>query len=226
MPSKTVTHRSTCLAVVLGGVLAASVGRAQLSTESGASSARGHSLEERTRKVRDGATVEEIAARLSDADPAERVGAVKSLTQTGSPEVKNYLIESLDDTDPRVQAAAIDGLVRLRARDASPALAQRLFLKGNPKAVRERILSALARIGEPATARSILDFARETPDAELRATAFYAVGEIGDPSIRADLEKMAERESDEATRRVATDALAKIARRASSRETETRAGSR
>jgi HEAT repeat protein len=206
--------RGAALIVGLAGISAASMAWAQLSTDTGISSGRGYSVQDRVRKAQEGATIEEMVARLSDADPTERLAAIRGLTQKGGPEAKNYLVESLDDSDPRVQAMAIDGLVRLRAGDTSPALAQRLFLKGVPREVRMRILSALARIGEPATARSILDFARETSDPELRGTALYAIGEIADPSIRPDLQGLADRETDPKTRRVAAEALAKIARRA------------
>jgi HEAT repeat protein len=227
MASKTRMRRRTSgAALVVAGVLTASFARAQLSTDTGMSSGRGHSIEDRARKAQEGVTIEEMAARLSEADPAERMAALRALSQRGGPEAKNYLVQSLDDPDPRVQAIAIEGLVRLHASDTSSALAQRLFLKGVPKEVRERILAALARIGDPATARSILDFARETPDPDLRGTALYAIGEIGDPSIRPDLQSLADRQTDPKTQRIAVEALAKIARRSPSGAGETRVENR
>jgi HEAT repeat protein len=210
---KTARRRSAGLATVVAAALLAPLARAQIPKDRVVDSAGYHSPQERARKARDGASVEEMSARLSDPDPAERLAAVRSLVGSGDPEVKDHLVRSLDDADPRVQVAAIDGLAQLRASDASPALAQRLFLKGASKGVRERILSALARIGDPVAARSILDFARDTPDADLRASALYALGEIGDASIRPDLEDFANRQTDPNSKRIATEALAKIASR-------------
>ena len=213
MSDKTSRRRRVGLTALIAMTLAVSPGRAQTSKDAAVDSARGHSVQDRLRKAKVGATAEEKDARLSDPDPIQRLAAVKSLAESGDPEAKDYLVRSLDDADPRVAAAAIDGLVELRATDASLALSQRLFLKGVAQSVRERILSALARIGDPAAARSILDFASQTPDADLRGTALYAIGEIGDASIQTDLRDLADRQTDPRSRRVAAEALAKIANR-------------
>jgi len=213
MWGKTTRRRGAGLAAMVAATLVAPLGQAQTPKDRVVDSAGYHSPQDRARKIREGGSIEEMAARLSDPDPSERLAAIKSLVGSGDPEVKEYLVASLDDVDPRVQVAAIDGLVQLRASETSPVLAQQLFLKGVSNGVRKRVLLALAKIGDPVEARSILDFARETPDADLRATALYTLGEIGDASIRTDLEDFANRQTDANSKRVAAEALAKIASR-------------
>jgi HEAT repeat protein len=213
MLDETNRRRRAGWTALIAMTLTVSPARAQTPRDAGVDSARGHSMQDRVRRARDSGSADERDARLSDPDPSQRLAAVKSLAESGDPEAKDYLVKSLDDADPRVAAAAVDGLVELRATDASLALSQRLFLKGVAKAVRERILSALARIGDPAAARSILDFASQTPDADLRGTALYAIGEIGDASIQTDLRDLADRQTDPSSKRIAADALAKIASR-------------
>jgi HEAT repeats/PBS lyase HEAT-like repeat len=226
MANETNRRRRAGLTALVVTTLAVSPGWAQAPRDAGVDSARGHSVQDRFRKARDGGSVEETGARLSDPDPKQRLAAVKSLAESGDPQATDFLVKSLDDTDPRVAAAAIDGLVVLRATDASQALSQRLFLKGVANAVRERILSALARIGDPAAAHSILDFARETPDEDLRRAALYAIGAIGDSSIQTDLRDLADRQTDPSSKRIAADALAKIANRSQAESGGTGGGRR
>jgi len=161
-------------------------------------------------RARDGGTVKDWAKLLESDDPKERMRGVDDLGQSADALAINYLLKALGDSDLRVQARAIDYLGARRSTDATPLLVQKLFLTGAPGPLRQRVLTALGRIGDPAASRPILDFLAQEPDADVRGTAIYALGEIGDLMIRDDLEKYGEKEKDPRVKHVVDEALAKI----------------
>ena len=77
--------------------------------------------------------------------------------------------------------------------------------------MRLHILAALGRIRDPASARRVLIFAQGETDPEVRATAIHVIGEIGDGSVRDDLQKFGETETDPKVKTLLQDAVAKIA---------------
>jgi hypothetical protein len=162
-------------------------------------------------RARDGGNVDEWARLLESADFRQRLRAVEDLGQSLDPRAVNPLLKAVGDPDLRVQARAIDYLGARRAVDATPLLVQKLFLTGAPNAMRQRVLTALGRIGDPSASRPILDFLGQEPNADVRGTGIYALGEIGDLTIREELRKLGDRESDPRLKRLVDEALMKIA---------------
>jgi hypothetical protein len=170
--------------------------------------------ESRFQRARVGSTPEEWARHL-DGGPADvRLEAVKLLAESNDPKAHEYLMQAVDNSDPRVAAAAIDALGRLGAKDATSFLADRLVLAGTSAALRQRILVALGRIKDPTAGRDVLSFVEAQSDPELRSLGIGVLGEIGDDSIRGDLRGLAARESNPAFKTLLQDAEAKIAARA------------
>jgi len=162
-------------------------------------------------RSRDGRSVEEYAKLLESPDPKLRLNAVEDLGQSEDSRAVNYLLKAINDPDLRVQARAIDYLGARRAADATPLLAQKLFLAGAPRALRQRVLTALGKIGDPSASRPILDFIAQEPNPDVRGTGIYTLGEIGDVTIRDELRKLGESETDPRLKRLVDEALVKIA---------------
>jgi HEAT repeats len=158
----------------------------------------------------DGSTVEQYARLLESPEAKQRLLAVEDLGQSEDPHAVNYLLKAMEDVDLRVQARAIDYLGARRSSDATPLLAQKLFLTGAPNALRQRILAALGKIGDPSASRPILDFIAQERNADVRGTGIYTLGEIGDVTIRDDLRKLGEKESDPRLKRLVDEALVKM----------------
>src|SRR5262245_35408650 len=147
-------------------------------------------------RARDGGTIDEWAKLLDSPDPSERMRGVDDLGQSPDAHAVNYLLKALGDSDLRIQARAIDYLGARRSADATPLLIQRPGLAGRPNAWRQRVLTALGRIGDPSASRPILDFLGQEPNADVRGTGIYALGEIGDLMIRDDLRSFGDKEKD------------------------------
>src|SRR5262249_39045600 len=158
-----------------------------------------------------GRTITEWARHLDDADPSQRLEAVRLLAGSGDPKANEFLIRAMDNPDERVATAAVDSLGKLGAKEASDVLAERLFLAGTSAASRQHILVALGRIRDPGSARRGLDFAQAEPDPDLRAVAIRVIGEIGDDSVRSDVQKLSESETDPRLKTLMQDAVAKMA---------------
>lgn len=180
------------------------------------------SLTDRYNRARRGTTIDEWVRRLGDDDPEIRLEAVKSLGESGEPKANDYLMQAVGDSDPRVQAKAVEFLGRVQATDATLFLIQRLFMRGTGDPLRHRILMALGKIGDSRASRPIIEFLGRDVDPDMRGTAIYALGEIGDASIRQDLEALREREEHPRLKRLVGDALVKISTRQPSEPTEAR----
>jgi HEAT repeat protein len=161
-------------------------------------------------KSRDGTSVEQYGRLLESPEVTQRLLAVEDLGQSEDPHAVNYLLKAIDDVDLRVQARAIDYLGARRSSDATPLLAQKLFFTGAPGALRQRILSALGKIGDPSASRPILDFISQERNPDVRGTGIYTLGEIGDVTIRDDLRKLGEKENDPRLKRLVAEALVKM----------------
>jgi hypothetical protein len=161
-------------------------------------------------KALDGSTVEQYAKLLESPEAKQRLLAVEDLGQSEDPHAVNYLLKAMNDVDLRVQVRAIDYLGVRRSSDATPLLAQKLFFTGAPSALRQRILSALGKIGDPSASRPILDFIAQERNPDVRGTGIYSLGEIGVVTIRDDLRKLGDMESDPRLKRLVDEALVKM----------------
>lgn len=169
---------------------------------------------DRYNRAKYGANLDEWVRRLGDEDANKRLDAVKSLGNSGDPKANVYLMQAVGDPDPRIQSKAVDYLGKVRATDATLFLIQRLFMNGTGEALRHRILLALGKIGDSRASRAILEFVERDGHPDIRGTGIYAIGEIGDLSIRDDLQAFRDRETDVQLKRLADEALAKISSRA------------
>jgi HEAT repeat protein len=163
-------------------------------------------------KALDGTDVDQWGRRLDSTNVKDRLLAVEDLGQSDSPRAVTYLLKAMGDKDLRVQARAIDYLGSHRASDATPLLVQKLYLKGIPTGLRQHVLTALGRIGDPSASRPILDYLSQEGNKDVRGTGIYALGEIGDVTVQEDLRKIADRESDARLKTLVDEALTKITR--------------
>ena len=105
------------------------------------------------------------------------------MSESTDPAAVAYLVQALGDPDMRVKAKAIDACGTLRATDATPVLVQQLFLRGTDPEVKQRILAALGKIGDPRAAKPIKEFLGRDLDHATRGTAIFALGDIGAPGV-------------------------------------------
>jgi HEAT repeat protein len=172
-----------------------------------------HQSAERYQRATVGATPEEWVRHLDDRRADVRLGAVKLLAESNDPKADEYLMQAVDNSDPRVAAAAIDALGKLEAKNATPFLADRLAMAGTSSGLRQRILVALGRIKDPKAEHAVLSFVQAESDPALRSLGIRVLGEIGDGSIRGDLHGLAARENNPDVKRLLEEAETKIAAR-------------
>jgi HEAT repeat protein len=165
----------------------------------------------RYEQSRSGGNPDQWARRLNSDNAKERLEAVELLGRSSDSKAVNYLLKAVDDGDPRVQAKAIDFLGSRRAMEASPVLVQKLFLTGASDGLRQRALTAIGKIGDASASRAILDYLGREKNPEVRGTAIYTLGELGDMSIRDDLNKLEATETDPRLKRLMQEASVKIA---------------
>jgi hypothetical protein len=171
---------------------------------------RSDTPEARYRHERNGGTLDQWLRVLESPDDGRRLEVMDDLGRSTDPRAITYLLKAIDDPDPRIQAKAIDYLGIRRATDATPVLIRKLFLTGAPSAMRQHILSALGKIGDPSASRPILDFATQETSADVRGTAVYALGEIGDQTIQEDLKRLGNDEADPRVKQLVDEALVKM----------------
>jgi HEAT repeat protein len=179
-------------------------------TDSAMNSA-GSGIQDRYNRAKKGTNINEWVRRLADDDPETRLEAVKSLGDSGEAKANEYLMQAVGDSDQRIQAKAVEYLGKTRATDSTQFLIQRLFMAGTPSALRHRILYALGRIGDPKASRPILEYISDRVPPDIRGTGIFALGEIGDGSVRQDLERLRETEDDPNLARLIDEAVGKIA---------------
>jgi HEAT repeat protein len=178
------------------------------------SSAGDSSVQSRYNKAKKGANISEWVKRLGDDDPDKRLDAVKSLGDSNDVKAIDYLIQAVNDTDPRVEAKAVDYLGRLHAADSTPFLIQKLFTVGTKDKLRQRIVMTLGKIGDPRASHPLLQYVmQDGGNQDIRGAGVYAIGEIADQSIRDELKRFSEVEEDPRIKRLADEALIKIATR-------------
>ena len=156
---------------------------------------------------------EDFSAELRDSDPTIRLFAVKQLAQSKDEKAVEYLVEACSDEDNRVQLKAIDSLGTMRASGATTSLIQMLYLRESEPWLKQRVLVALGKIGDPRAARPIGDLLTRESERRTVGTGIFALGAIGDPASIYRLEEVAKGNDDADLKRLANDAIAKIKKR-------------
>ncbi len=172
-------------------------------------------VQQRYKEASQGKSIDDYTKRLNDPDPATRLEAVKNLGESGSPEAIEYLIQATGDSDDSVMIKAIDYLGKLRATAATTILVQKLFMKGVPVQVQQRILVSLGRMGDVRAAGPISEYIDRDTDPATKGTAIFALGEIGDKGSIPKLQMIQTDAPDPHMQRLAGEAVAKINRRLS-----------
>jgi len=201
--AREVLRRRRALDVTLAAVLAlcSGVARAQISSDS---------VRQRYDKNTKGTSIEDYIKKLESDDAEKRLEGVKLLGASHDKKAVEYLIQALGDPDMRVEAKAVDMLGELRATDATPVLIQHLFLRTTETQMKQRILAALGKIGDPRAARPVMEFLHRDLDAATRGTAIYALGDIGAPESVDALTQISLNDQDATVRRLAAEALNKV----------------
>lgn len=208
--------RATVWLPLIAAVLLASPASAQYGVPGAGSvfsSAGDSGVQQRYNKAKKGQNLNEWVKRLGDDDPDKRLEAVKSLGDSGDPKAVDYIVQAVGDSDPRIQAKAVDYLGKLRASDSTPFLVQKLFTVGTKQPLRHRILVSLGKIGDARASQPILQYVMQDANRDTRGTGIYAIGEIGDQSIRDELQQFRDHEDDPMLQRLCSEALIKIATR-------------
>lgn len=181
---------------------------------------RTHPAVQRYNRSAKGANVEEWKRRLSEPDVRTRLDAVDSLGTKGGDEAIRPLIEATADADYRVRTRAIDFLGTMRALEASPVLMQLLFLTDVGREEKLRALTALGRIGDPATSERLAIYAATIDDPDLASRAVYALGEIADPATKERVASLKGSRPGTDLDRLVDDALVKIQQKETARPVE------
>jgi HEAT repeat protein len=167
------------------------------------------------------ANIDEQVRKLRSDDPVERLEGVKKLQETNDSKAFEFLIQAIGDTDVRVRVKAIEALADMKATVATPVLVQHLFLVTTETPMKQRILAALGKIGDPAAARPITELLQRDLDPATRGTAIYALGDIGSTEAVSTLERIAAKEGEDPThKRLANEALGKVRQQQEARAKE------
>lgn len=155
----------------------------------------------------------EALRKLRSDRPDERLEGARLLAASDDPKTVEHLLSAATDADMRVRIKAIDELGNRRATDATPLFVQQLFLRETDTSMRQRVLVALGKIGDPRSTQPICDFLSRELDVPTRGTAIFALGEIGDEQALGVLTKLASDPADPITSRLAEEARRKITQR-------------
>jgi len=167
-------------------------------------------MQQRFKKNTQGTSIEDYVRKLSSAEPSDRLEVVKLLGATRDPKGVPYLIQSIGDTDVRVQAKSIEMLGLMRATESTQVLIQQLFLRNTEPQMKQRILASLGEIGDDRATKPIMEFLQRDLDVATRGTAVYALGEIGSTEAADLLKKISTDDQDASVRRIASDAVYKV----------------
>jgi HEAT repeat protein len=140
----------------------------------------------------------DLVAALQDPESEVRAAAATALGKVGTEEEGRALIPLLDDNSMTVRNRALQAIGVLRVREAGPRLRE-LYEHNKRRALGDRALAALSRIGDPAQA----DLFRElltVNDSKRRALAIEGLGRIADSSLLPAFKKDYQRERDDNVR--------------------------
>lgn len=175
----------------------------------------GDRVRDRINRRQKGANLTEWVRRLSNDRPETRLEAVKSLGNSKDPKAIEHLLGATADVDIRVKIKAIEYLGELRATDATPVLVQQLFLRDVNTGVKQKVLIALGKIGDPRGAQPIMEFLKRDLDEPTTGVALFALREVGNDSVLAFLEDFSRTEPSPDLRRLASEAAKTIRHRLS-----------
>jgi PBS lyase HEAT-like repeat len=200
--------------------LSPSPSRAQMSAlggseQSGSSRPGGDRVRDRMTRQKKGGNITEWVRRLANDRPETRLEAVKSLGESKDPKAIEHIMSATADLDIRVKVKAIEYLGNLRATDATPILVQHLFLRETGPGVKQKILVALGKIGDPRGAEPIMEFLKRQLDDQTKSVALFALRDVGNDRLLAFLDTFSERERSPKLQRLAADAAVTIRHRLS-----------
>lgn len=175
----------------------------------------GDRVRDRINRKQKGANITEWVRRLSNDRPETRLEAVKSLGNSKDPKAIEHLLGATADVDIRVKIKAIEYLGELRATDATPVLVQQLFLRDVNLGVKQKVLIALGKIGDPRGAQPIMEFLKRDLDEPTTGVALFALREVGNDSVLAFLDNFSQNEPSPDLRRLASEAAKNIRHRLS-----------
>ena len=148
---------------------------------------------DRVNRKKKGANLTEWVRRLNNDRPETRLEAVKSLGNSKDPLAIEHLVNATADIDIRVKIKAIEYLGNLRATDATPVLAQQLFLSNIHEGVKKKVLIALGKIGDPRGAEPIMEFLRRDLEEQTEGVALFALRDVGNEQVLVFLDNYAEK---------------------------------
>lgn len=143
-----------------------------------------------------GKALDPLFLLLSDSDDTVKVSAVRSLGMTGEKEAVKPLIAMLADRSGFVAATAMESLGKLGGDEARDALMR--MLGSEDREIRRTAIRSLSCFEgiEEATLPYLLD-----PDWAIRAAAVEALAKRPTERVRAELEKLIDREEDPVVKR-------------------------
>ena len=175
----------------------------------------GDRVRDRMNRKQKGANIQEWVRRLKNDRPETRLEAVKSLGDSKDPKAIEHLMNATADLDIRVKIKAIDYLGNLKATDATPVLIQQLFLRDVGLGVKQKVLVALGKIGDPRGAEPIMEFLKRDLDTRMKGTALFALRDVGNDTTLPFLDNLAHSEQFPPLRRLAAEAAQDIRHRLS-----------
>jgi HEAT repeat protein len=168
-------------------------------------------LRERYDKPRQQQKLDDAIRKFTGEDVQERLEGVEGLGENAEdPKAVEYLVRGAADTDLSVRVKSIDVVGTAKVKGAVPLLVQQLFMRDTTLATKQHILAALGRIGDTHATKPILDFLARDIDPSVRASAVYALGDLGDPAALPALQKLAKETSDENFRGLTQAAIKRI----------------
>ena len=203
--------------VSISSALCPSLSHAQFTSqgEQVGSQLSGDRVRDRVNRKKKGGSITEWVRRLQNDRPETRLEAVKSLGDSKDPKAIEHIMSATADGDIRVKVKAIEYLGTLRATDATPVLIQQLFLRDTGAGVKQKILVALGKIGDPRGAEPIMEFLKRQLDMQTKAVALFALRDVGNDRLLAFLDTFPQREPSPKLQQLAADAAVNIRHRLS-----------
>lgn len=157
-------------------------------------------------------TVPDLVNALKDPDAGVRGAAATAIGKVGTAEDGRALIPLLADQDTEVRNRVLQAIGVLRVREAGPALRQ-MYEANRRREAGTRVLSALARIGDPGQTELFQEVVQD-PDPERKRLAIEGLGRISDAARLAAFKKDYQREKSDELRLAYSFALTLLGDRA------------